>query len=124
MPKPDAVNAGLSKRYVLGFCGVHIHQFQKNEGPGADTSQYRLTVILKDGVGAIIGGADQVQASDFTPVDVDSHLPAVFVATASGVDSDPITFNYNGATWDSNSDHCSFGGYGSGSRQGDCGFSC
>ena len=121
MPKPDAVNASLSKRYVLGFCGVHIQQFQKNEGHGADTSQYRLNIILKDGVGAIIGGADQVQSSDFTPVDVDSHLPAVFVATAFGVDSDPITFNYYGATWDSNSDQCSFGGYGSG---GDCDFSC
>ena len=57
-------------------------------------------------------------------VDVDSALPAVLIVTAENVDSDPVQFAYNGASWDSNAAQCSVGGYDSGSRNMDCGFTC
>lgn len=53
-----------------------------------------------------------------------SELPLVLVATAGSVDDDPVTFAYGSQSWDSNSGQCSTGGYDSGSRQMDCGFTC
>jgi len=53
-----------------------------------------------------------------------SELPLVLVATAGSVDNDPVKFAYGGQSWDSSSGQCSTGGYDSGSRQMDCGFTC
>ena len=123
MPRPDAVDTTLQKRYVSGSCGVHITQYQKNECPGPSTAEYRLTITLKDGVGAVQGGVDQTPVADFTPLNVDSGLPAVFIATVGAVDSDPIKMAFNGQVWDSSS-QCSVGGYDNGNRNMDCGFRC
>ena len=57
-------------------------------------------------------------------VDVDSALPAVFIVTAMNVDSDPVQFAYNGASWNSTAAQCGFGDYDSGSRNMECGFTC
>ncbi|KAF6222022.1 hypothetical protein HO133_001990 [Letharia lupina] len=34
--------------YAPGWCGVHVIQYQLNQGPGTDTSHYRLTVTIFD----------------------------------------------------------------------------
>ena len=114
----------LNKRYVPGYCGAHIQQYQKNEGPGSNIGDYRFTIELFDANKAPIGGVNLVPVANGQSVDVDSQLPAVFIATAGFVDQDPVTFAYNGFTFDSGSGNCNFGAYDSGSRQGDCGFSC
>lgn len=51
-------------------------------------------------------------------------LPQVFKVTAGSVDSDPVSFAYNGATWTDGDGQCSFDTNDSGSRIRDCGFSC
>ena len=71
-----------------------------------------------------MGELDYADAPTGQGVDVDSRLPAVLILTAGSVDSDPIQFAYNGASWDSNSAQCSVGDYDSGSRNLDCGFTC
>lgn len=124
LPSPGAVKSSLTKRYVPGWCGLHVTQFQRNEGPGADTSVYRLTIELKDANGADIGGVSVAEAPSGVGVDISSALPYIFIATAGYVDSDPVTFAYAGQNFDSATGQCSMGGYQGGSRQGDCGFSC
>lgn len=119
----SALPSPHEKRFVPGQCGVHLQQFQRNEGPGSDTSSYRFTITLKDAIGEPLGGASVVEAPSGQGVDVDSQLPNVFIATAGYVDSDPVSFAYGGQQWDS-SGGCSVGGYDGGSRQMDCGFSC
>ena len=124
LPNPLIADSTIAKRYVPGWCGAHIIQYQLNEGPGSDTSVYRLTIELKDANGADLGGVNTVEAPSGVEIDVDSDLPAVFIATTGYKDSDPIQFAYNGEGWDSTSDQCSLGGYAGGSRQIDCGFTC
>ena len=128
LPNPGAVNTALEKRYVHGLCGVHVIQYQKNEGPGAEsgglgTSDYRFTVTLKDADQNVIGGDTLANAPGGQGVGLDSQLPFVFVTTTGSVDSSPIEFNYGAENWISSSGQCSVGGYDNGSRHMDCGFS-
>ena len=56
--QPAAISNPLTKRYIPGWCGVHVKQYQKNEGPvGSDggTSEYRLDVNLYDDIQDPIG---------------------------------------------------------------------
>jgi hypothetical protein len=66
---------------------------------------------------------DYADAPGGQGVDVDSALPLVLVVTAENIDSDPVKFAYGAQSWDSNS-QCSVGGYDSGKREMDCGFTC
>lgn len=113
----------VEKRFASGQCGAHIVQYQKNEGPG-DQSQYRLQINLYDAGHAEAGDIAPTDATPDAPVDVDGPLPYVFEATVGFVDSDPIQFHYGGQFWESTGAQCSMGKYDSGSRNGDCGFSC
>lgn len=113
----------MEKRYAHGYCGVHITQFQKNEG-GGDTSEYRLSVELYDSNKAPLNGINAAPVADGASLDLDSPLPAVFITTVGHVDSDTLAFAYNGQNFNSASKQCHFGGYQGGSRQGDCGFTC
>ncbi|KAI6085697.1 hypothetical protein F4821DRAFT_260609 [Hypoxylon rubiginosum] len=113
------------KRFVSGQCGIHVTQFQKNEnGVG---SEYQFTVQIKDAVGDGIGGVKGQAIADRTSFDIlpgpSNELPAKLTLTAGSVDSDPITFAYNGQSWSSSSG-CSTGGYQNGNREMDCGFAC
>ncbi|KAI4129290.1 MAG: hypothetical protein LQ338_002299 [Usnochroma carphineum] len=115
--------------YYPGNCGVHLQQYQKNEGNPATngnqaTSDYRFTVFLKDANGEAVGEVAYYDAPGGQGVDVDGELPLVFIVTAGNVDDDPVSFAYGDQKWDSHSQQCSVGGYDSGSRQLDCGFSC
>ncbi|KAI2629217.1 hypothetical protein GGS26DRAFT_591886 [Hypomontagnella submonticulosa] len=109
------------KRYSGGQCGIHVTQYQKNEnGVG---SAYQFTVQIKDAIGDIIGGVDRQAIADRSSFGISSQLPAVLIVTAGSVDSDPVSFAYNGQSWSSSSG-CSTGGYENGNREMDCGFAC
>lgn len=80
--------------------------------------------MLKDANGELVGEVDYFDAPGGQGVDVFSQLPLVFIATTGNVDDDAISFAYGSQSWDSSSGQCSVGGYDSGSRQMDCGFTC
>lgn len=119
LPNPSTE---VKRDYVPGECGVHVVHFQTN--PDRTTKPYRLSVVLKDALQRIIGGVVEVDAPSGQPVNVNSELPYVFIATTGNVDDDPIKFAYSGQSWDSNSGQCSVGGYEDGNREMDCSFSC
>lgn len=124
----DLKNTGDGLGYLPGNCGVHVTQYQKNEGPNAangagGTSNYRFDITIFDDNQIQIGQVLLADAPGGVGVDVDSKLPLVLVVTSEQVDSDPVQFAYGGQSWDSNS-QCSVGGYDSGSRNMDCGFAC
>lgn len=117
----------LDKRYVTGWCGVHITQYQKNEGPvGSDgsNSEYRVDVSLYDAAQDPIGGTSLLSLPGGTYKDIDSQLPYTFDVLVGGTDSQPIRFQYGGQAWTSADGQCGVGDYDSGSRNMDCGFSC
>lgn len=106
-----------------------MNQYQKNEGNPASngnqaTSDYRFSILLKDANQELIGEVDYYDAPGGQGVDVDSELPLVLIAKAGNVDDDPVSFAYGDQSWNSDSAQCSVGGYDSGSRQMDCGFTC
>ncbi|KAF2971664.1 hypothetical protein GQX73_g1882 [Xylaria multiplex] len=110
-----------NRRYVAGTCGIHVTQYQKNEnGVGGD---YQYDIQIKDGVGAIIGGANHLPIPDLQSATVDSELPFGLVVTSGAFDSDPVGFAYAGYIF-SSSNGCSAGDYDNGARQMDCGFGC
>ncbi|KAL9003547.1 MAG: hypothetical protein Q9188_003588 [Gyalolechia gomerana] len=106
--------------YYPRSCGVHVRQYQKNEGKAAtngkqDTSYYRLTILLKDANEELVGEVDYYDAPGGQGGGVTGELPLVFIATTGSVDNDPIKFDYGGQHWDSSSGQCSVGKYDSGS---------
>lgn len=109
-----------------GWCGVHIRQYQKNEGPGLNTENYRFDVILYDSDQELIGEADLLSIPSGQTQQVGSTLPMTFGVTAPNLDDDAVYMSYNGASWGSNDQehHCDFGKFDSGHRDGDCGFTC
>ncbi|CAF9943558.1 MAG: hypothetical protein ALECFALPRED_000655 [Alectoria fallacina] len=100
--------------YAPGWCGVHAIQHQLNEGPGTDTSHYRLTVTIFD--------ANQVEISTPNDTVVESprgawtpfysKLPSTLNIQVGAVDSDPLWFEYPGqGNWQTGDQqhHCNFG---------------
>lgn len=106
-----------------GWCGIHVTQYQK---PNPATDNYKVDVSVYDDNGALIGRVAGADAPAGERVYVISTLPNVLSVTLGKVDADVVLFNYGTDAWGSNDqDHyCSFGGYGSGNRNGDCGFTC
>lgn len=119
LPNPSIVG---KRDYAPGQCGVHMIHYQNN--PDGTTKPYRLTIDLADAVQNLIGGVVEVDAPSWQPVNVNSELPYVFIATTGDLDELPLQFAYAGQNWDSNSGQCSVGGYEDGKREMDCGFSC
>lgn len=109
-----------------GWCGVHVTQYQKNEGPGMSPEHYRFSVNIKDADGNPIGEHDLVPIVDDESADFGSLLPYQFVIDAPDVDEDAIWMHYKNQHFTSNDQehHCDFGAYDGGKREGDCGFSC
>ena len=91
-----------------------------------------MSVRIYDGQGLdVVGGnatADTLVASPaHAMVGYRSKLPLVVGVASGAVDGDAISFSYNGVNWDSSDStvhKCQLGGWDSGSRQGDCGFTC
>jgi len=115
MASSAAASATLNRR---DWCGVHVTQFQRNENGFGGT--YEFTVTIKDQNGSLIGSVDHATS----PAGVTSSLPYVLIVTAGNGDSDPVSFDYAGQHWASNSGQCSTGAYDGGSRNMDCGFTC
>ena len=109
-----------------GWCGVHITQYQKNEGPGFNMENYRFDITLYDGDQELVGEQDLLSIPSGQTNQVGSTLPYTFGVTAPDTDDEAVYMSYNGQSWGSNDQdhHCSFGAYDSGARSGDCGFSC
>ena len=112
--------------YDPGWCGMHIRQYQRNEGPGFQIANYRFDVYLYDADQELVGERDLISIPTGQTYQVGSTLPYTFGVTAPEGDDDPVIMHYNGQKWGSNSaDHqCKFGAFSSGHRDGDCGFSC
>ena len=126
---PAASSTHLAKRYAPGWCGVHVVQYQKNEGPsdsGTGNSEYRLDVTLNDALQDDVGGVPLLSAAGGVFNGIDSQLPYVFEVEVGGVDSEPVLFQYNGQAWSSDDQpQCgSTGDYSGGSRSFNCGFNC
>lgn len=109
--------------YAPGWCGMHVIQYQK---PNPVTDNYRLDIRIFDAAGFEIGQLYGADAPGGVGVGVTSALPYVLIATTGNIDDDAVLFAYAGQNWGSNDQehHCNFGAYDSGSRQGDCGFTC
>lgn len=109
--------------FVPGWCGLHVIQHQK---PDPSRDNYTLDIKIFDASGNPIGEVDGADAPSGVGVGVDSALPYVLIVTAQNVDDDAVLFAYAAQNWGSNDQdhHCNFGAYDSGSRQGDCGFTC
>ena len=117
----------LAKRYVSGWCGVHITQYQKNEGPSASAAgnaDYRLTVTLYDALQDVVGGVSLLDAPGGVWQNIDSQLPDVFEVVVGGNDADALELAYSGQLWSSAAAQCGFGVFADGSRNMDCGFNC
>lgn len=115
--------------YLPGNCGVHVTQYQKNEGPAAangagGTSNYRFDITLYDDNQVQIGQVLLSDAPTGAGVGVTGALSWAMIVKAQNLDDDPLQFAYAGSAWDSNSPQCSVGGYDNGSRNMDCGFPC
>ncbi|KAH3919234.1 hypothetical protein HBH56_030490 [Parastagonospora nodorum] len=112
--------------YHGGWCGVHIRQYQKNQGEGIDTSVYRFDVELFDGDQEVVGDYELAGIPSGQTKQFGSRLPMTFGIKAPDVDGDAVYMSYNGQSWGSNDQehHCNFGKYDGGHRDGDCGFSC
>lgn len=76
----------------------------------------------EDKIGEVLGA----DAPAGKAVEVTGKLPHVMLVTAQKVDEDPVLFSYAGENWAyADAAHqCNFGGFESGNREGDCGFSC
>jgi hypothetical protein len=111
---------------VGGWCTFHVVQYQKWEGPGLNTDNYRFDVTLYDADGVLVGDVEQISVpSEQTQQIATKPLQYTLALTAPNVDDDPIKFAYADQSWDTNDEsHCKMGAYDSGSRQGDCGFTC
>lgn len=68
-----------------GWCGVHVTQYQKNEGPGMAPRHYRFSVNIKDADGSPIGEHDFVPIADDETSDFGSLLPYKFLIDAPDV---------------------------------------
>ena len=126
-PQPADSSTHLAKRYAPGSCGVHVTQYQKNEGPSngpSGNSEYRVDVTLKDALQDVVGGVNLLSLPGGTFSGINSQLPYVFEVEAGANDDEPLRFQYNGQAWASDGWQCSVGDYNSGSRQMDCGFNC
>lgn len=109
--------------YATGWCWVHVVQYQKWEAGENPTGNYEVEVTIFDAAKSAIGTSGQVPALTGQAVDV-AGLVMPFQVTAPELDSQPLGFAYNGRSWNSDSSDCSTGGYDSGKRDMDCGFSC
>ena len=108
---------------------MHAVQYQLNEGPGADTSHYRLTVTIYDANQNEISTANDtvVESPQGAWTAFYSKLPSTLNVQTGAVDSDPLWFEYPGqGDWQTGDQqhYCNFGAYSDRSRSGNCGYTC
>lgn len=119
-----ATAAASCNNYTPGWCGVHVRQYRKNQ-PENPSPDFKLDVRIFDGAQALMTALAGVDAISGVARSIITQLPHLFNVTVQNADNDSVLFEYNGVSWDSsNPNHCKFGGYDTGKREGDCGFSC
>ena len=110
--------------YTPGWCGVHVRQYRRNQ-PENPSPDFKLDVRIFDGAQALMTALVGLDALSYHATPILTQLPKVLNITVQNADNDPVLFEYDGVSWDSsNSDHCKFGEYYIGKREGDCGFTC
>ena len=109
--------------HSTGWRGVHVVQHHKKD-PSKD--DYYFDITLKDAAGREVGSVSGQEIAAQQTYTLNSKLPEAFEVTAGNVDKDAVLFKYGDQSWGSNDQphSCRFGGYDSGSRQGDCGSTC
>lgn len=111
----------FSSRYAPGWCCVDVIQHHKSN---PSSNPYTLDIAVKDAAGAIIGGSAGQIGFPGQTINQFSMLPWVLLVTVGGADTDPVSFAYAGAYWDSFNGPCNTQRYGRESRQINCGFPC
>ena len=112
-------------------CGVHVVQYQKNQGPVAlngagagQNSDYRLSITVKNHTRQAVGQVILQDAPTGVGIDVASALRYKLIVAAGALDLDPVFFKYAAQSWNSSDGLCGVGAYWDGNRNMDCGFSC
>ena len=119
-----ATVAASCHNYTPGSCGVHVRQYRRNQ-PENPSPDFKLDLWIFDGAQALMTALTGVDAVSGVARSIITPLPHLFNVTVQNADNDSVLFEYNGVSWDSsNSNHCGFGGYDTGKREGDCGFTC
>lgn len=110
--------------YATGDCKFHLVQWQKNEGPDINPiNDYEIEVTITDSKGKFVGASGKVAAPKDNAVSVKGLVKPLTI-TAETIDKDPLSVSYDGATFDTNSEHCKRSKYQNGHRDLDCKFTC
>lgn len=135
IPQGEIANNALG--YAGGWCTFHFLQYQGNTGDGSlttliDPSVAATTYVdlqILDANAIQIGGTWYQESPANQTWDMSSQLPAQFEVDVGAIQSDNVTFGYNGAnfisadtshfTWSSNGDS-----FVNGFRSGNGGFTC
>ncbi|CAF9906288.1 hypothetical protein IMSHALPRED_004157 [Imshaugia aleurites] len=145
-PAASCSNTPLTESgYVSGWGGIYMIQYQKlnpnDPDLQDDDANYHLVIEIYDAAEPcpnLIGGPVNFTAYANKPHDIPSRLPDMLLVTAGSVDSDPISFEYDGDLWNTTLHLvngvlvCDLGWYGgaeesadgyqNGVRSGSCGF--
>lgn len=122
-PAPPAVPS-----YAHGSCTLHIRQYQKHRANKNPSDTYNIEAFIYDSTHHIIdiSNSGQLPAPEGKPIKV-YGLADVVSITAQSVDSDPLTVEYQGATWktndkkDNGKKKCSTEAFENGIRDLECG---
>ena len=114
---PPSTGVDQPGEYHDGWCGVHVDQYQRNEGNAINPlNNYQLSISINDANGIQVGQATKQSAANALSI-VDSALPFNLVVFPGSSDDDTVKFWYSDQYW--NSSTCGVGSYDHGMRQMD-----
>ena len=91
--------------YAPGTCKVSFLQYQSSiDASMAATTNMDVSIL--DANGLLIGGTWYQESLPSQTWDLPSQLPAMLLVGLGAVQSDAITFAYNGGEFDTSSSHC------------------
>ena len=125
--------ANNDRGYASGTCKFNFMQYQGFTGASdapvfIDASQPATTFIdvqILDANGLLIGGTWYQESPPGQTWSLPSQLPAMLLIGLGAMQSDVISFAYNGGEFNTSSSQCSqSGGFKNGVRSGSCTFPC
>lgn len=133
--------AAATPTYVSGVCPMKITQYQKHEADSNPTNDYMLEINVKDPNGNEAANLPKLSCPSGTPVVMHGLKAGDFTITIGKnlpgplTDTSPISFNYNGQDFDTDSLRCAGsnfdgqhkqkdGGYEKGDRELNCNINC
>jgi len=119
---PDPAGLPLEKRYINGWCTMHITQHQRAE-PDNPGPNYTLNVHVFSADGANQGVDTASPANGQGMYITRDALQWGLTVAVGNVDQDPLRFYYGGWVGESSS-ACRVGKYDNGKREMDCGWTC